>query len=110
MNNPFESIEARLQGIENLILDLKQQNTPSDNPTPSDQLLTIQQAAEFLSLAVPTVYSMVSRKEIPYMKQRKRLYFSQLELTQYLKEGRRKTNAEINTEAEIYLAKKKVHK
>ena len=47
MNNPFEVIEARLSSIENLILDLKHSPLrvePTEHP---EQLLSIQQAAEF---------------------------------------------------------------
>ena len=103
MNNPFEVIEARLSSIENLILDLKHQPTkvePTDQP---EQLLTIQEAAEFLSLTVPTMYSKVSKGELPVMKRSKRLYFSRTELLGYLKDGRKKSNAEIEAEAKAYL-------
>jgi excisionase family DNA binding protein len=107
MNNPFEVIEARLSSIENLILDLKhkpQTVEPTDNP---DQLLTIQQAAEFLSLSVPTLYTKVSKGELPVMKRSKRLYFSRTELLEYLKDGRKLTNTEIEQQADQYLANKK---
>jgi excisionase family DNA binding protein len=107
MNNPFEVIEARLSSIENLILDLKHKPTkvePTDQP---EQLLTIQEAAEFLSLTVPTMYSKVSKGELPVMKRGKRLYFSRTELMEYVKAGRKKSNAEIEAEAEKYLKKKR---
>lgn len=107
MNNPFEVIEARLSRIENLILDLKHKPTkvePTDQP---EQLLTIQEAAEFLSLTVPTMYSKVSKGELPVMKRSKRLYFSRTELMEYIKGGRKKSNAEIEQEAEAYLLNKK---
>ena len=77
---------------------------PTDHP---EQLLSIQQAAEFLSLSVPTLYSKVSRGELPVMKRSKRLYFSRTELMEYIKEGRKKTNAEIEQEAEAYLLNNK---
>lgn len=73
----------------------------------SDQLLTVQETAEFLALAVPTVYSMVSRGELPVMKRSKRLYFSRLELTDYLKAGRKKSNSEIASEASAFLSNRK---
>jgi len=72
-----------------------------------EQLLTIQEAAKFLSLTVPTIYSKVSKGELPVMKRSKRLYFSRTELLEYLKEGRKKSNAEIEAEAEGYLLNKK---
>ncbi len=106
MNNPFEVIEARLSSIENLILDLKQPTKvgPTEQP---EQLLSVQEAAKFLSLTVPTMYSKVSKGELPVMKRSKRLYFSSIELMEYLKQGRKKSNAEIEQEADAYLSNKK---
>ena len=72
-----------------------------------EQLLTIQEAAQFLKLTVPTIYSKVSKGELPVMKRGKRLYFSSTELMEYIKEGRKKSNAEIEQEAEAYLTNKK---
>ena len=77
---------------------------PTDQP---EQLLTIQEAAEFLSLTVPTIYSKVSKGELPVMKRSKRLYFSRTELLEYLKDGRKKSNAEIEQEAKAYLSNNK---
>ena len=70
----------------------------------ADRLLSIKEASEFLKLAVPTIYSKVSRNELPYMKQGKRLYFSSTELMEYIKEGRNKSKAEIEAEADAYLS------
>ncbi len=103
MNNPFETIESRLQSIENLILDLKQPKKVEATERP-EQLLSVQEAAQFLNLTVPTIYSKVSKGELPVMKRSKRLYFSSTELMEYLKEGRKKSNAEIEQEAEAYLS------
>jgi len=106
MNNPFELIETRLSSIENLILSLRQpkQVEPTEQP---EQLLTVQEAAKFLNLTVPTIYSKVSKGELPVMKRSKRLYFSSTELMEYLKEGRKKSTAEIEQEAEAYLSNNK---
>jgi excisionase family DNA binding protein len=64
----------------------KQEQPTTDQP---EQLLTIQEAAEFLHLTVPTMYSKASRGELPVKKRSKRLYFSKLELIDYLNEGSR---------------------
>lgn len=82
----------------------------SETPQPTDQadkLLSVKEAGAFLGLAVPTIYSKVSRGELPVMKQGNRLYFSSTELMEYIKEGRQKTNAEIEAEAEAYLTNSK---
>ena len=79
----------------------KQEQPTTEQP---EQLLTVQEAAQFLNLTVPTIYSKVSKGELPVMKRSKRLYFSSTELMEYLKEGRKKSNAEIEQEAEAYLS------
>lgn len=49
-----------------------------------DQLLTISEAAQILHLSVPTMYSKVSKGELPVMKRGKRLYFSKKELIEFM--------------------------
>ncbi len=83
---------------------IEKQEQPTDQP---EQLLSVQEAAEFLSLTVPTMYSKVSKGELPVMKQSKRLYFSRTELLEYIKDGRKKSNAEIEQEAKAYLLNNK---
>ena len=79
---------------------------PTDQP---EQLLTVQEAAEFLSLTVPTMYSKVSKGELPVCKApgSKRLYFPRTELLEYIKAGRKKSNSEIEQEAEAYFSNNK---
>lgn len=101
------------QGVTQLIKEfselkrllIEKQEQPTTKPT--EQLLTVQEAAQFLNLTVPTIYSKVSKGELPVMKRSKRLYFSSTELMEYLKEGRKKSNAEIEQEAEAYLSNNK---
>ena len=69
----------------------------------SDDIMTVDKTAKFLGLSVATIYSKVSQRELPVMKRGKRLYFSREELKGYLKEGRKKTNTEIEIEANKYL-------
>lgn len=92
----------KLNNIERLL------NNHASPPQPeSDKLLTIREAAEVLHLSVPTLYGYVSRNEIPFSKKSKRLYFSKQELFVWIKGGRKKTIAEINSEANTYLKVKK---
>ena len=76
----------------------------TDLPELPEQLLTIQEAANFLNLTIATMYTKVSRNEIPVMKRSKRLYFSRTELLEYIKGGRKKSNADIAEEADTYLS------
>ncbi|HXB41429.1 MAG TPA: helix-turn-helix domain-containing protein [Bacteroidia bacterium] len=94
-------LHGKLENIERLLL-----NNSSEPQHDLDELLTVQDAAKFLTLSVPTVYSLISKGELPVMKRSKRCYFSKLELLAYLKAGRKKTNKETAKEAEGYLKKK----
>ncbi len=105
MNNPFETIDARLTNIECLLLDIKHTQSPFENKKETDQLLTIKQAGEFISLSVPTIYGLVQRAAIPVSKRGKRLYFSKQELTDWIKAGRKLTVSEIEGKAGAYLRK-----
>lgn len=92
----------KLNTIERL---LKEQSHPPQPET--DQLLTVIEAADFLNLSVPTIYGYCQRQEIPVNKRGKRLYFSQYELTEWIKAGRRKTVDEIESEAVEFLRERK---
>ena len=96
-------LSEKINNIERLLLDKSNDNQPE-----SDQLLTIQQAGELIKLSVPTLYGYVSRNEIPFSKRpnSKRLWFSKLDLTNWIKEGRKKSIGEINAEANTYVKMK----
>jgi excisionase family DNA binding protein len=98
----ISSISERVTA--NILKAVRNELPPTDQP---EQLLTIQEAAEFLSLTVSTLYSKVSKGELPFMKRSKRLYFSRTELLGYLKDGRKKSNTEIEQEAKAYLLNNK---
>lgn len=71
-----------------------------------EEFLTVEETAKFLNLSVPTIYSKVSKRELPALKQGKKLHFLKSELFEYLKRGRKKTNEEIAEEASAYTKKK----
>jgi excisionase family DNA binding protein len=92
----------KLNNIEALLLEKS-----NETPTEQDQFLTIQEAGLFLNLSVPTLYGFTQRSEIPVCKRGKRLYFSKQSLTDWIKQGRKKTISETATEAAIFMSKKK---
>jgi excisionase family DNA binding protein len=107
MSNPFEEINVRLGNIESLLLDIK--HKPAEGPSRPDpeEFFTVQEAAKFLKLSVPTVYTMIHEKRIPFMKAAKRCYFLKDDLINYLKTSRNKSSSEISLEANEYSDKKK---
>ena len=97
-------IQQKLESIEQLLLELNK------NQPETDKIFTVSEAADFLDLSTATIYGLVSKGELPVMKRSKRCYFSKLELIAYLKKGRRKTNEEIEAEADKYLMKRRYSK
>jgi len=102
MNNPFEVIDARLSNIEDLLLDLRAKNKNTLSVPDQEEFLTVSEAAVFLRLSVPTIYTMISKGRIPVIKRSKRCYFLKVDLVNYLKQGRKKSNKEIALEADAY--------
>ncbi|MET4142878.1 helix-turn-helix domain-containing protein [Pedobacter sp. UYP1] len=86
----FEKVE----GIEALLKELqpKEEN--------ENELMTIQEAADFLKITVPALYAKVSRHDIPVNKPGRRLYFNKNELRKWIASSRKKTVIELRREAE----------
>ena len=74
-------------------------------PPADDTFMSIAEAAKFVGLVVPTIYSLVSRGEIPVCKRARRLYFSRQDLTEWIKSGRKKTTKDIEAEVKSFLKK-----
>jgi excisionase family DNA binding protein len=60
-----------------------------------DDLLSLDEACEFLNLQRATIYGMTSNRQIPFIKKSKKLYFSKADLTAWLKTSSRKVKIEI---------------
>lgn len=103
----------RLDELENLIENSvtkalrKNAITNTRNQSDTNQLFNVKEAAKFLNLSVQTIYLMVSRGDIPVNKKNHRLYFLKSELTDWIKQGRKLTNDEIEKESVNYLKTKK---
>ncbi|SDK57038.1 transcriptional regulator, AlpA family [Pedobacter sp. ok626] len=100
MNYTFEQLPEAISTLHekvDSIKDLLVENQLASQ-SPHSDLLTITQAAEFLKLSVPTLYTKVSRGEIPVNKRGKRLYFSTGELSAWIKAGKKKTVEETQSD------------
>ena len=104
MSNPFEPIELRLTQIESVLRDLKSYQIKCSNPEP-EAPMQAEEAAKFLGISLPTLYTKKSRGELSAYKApgSKRLIFFKKDLLDYLKRGRVKTTAEIEGETGDYL-------
>ena len=72
---------------------------------PANELLTVPQAAKYLNLAVPTIYSLISRNEIPCNKPKgtKKVFFVKSDLIAWINSGRKQTISEIKEQAGSYM-------
>ena len=93
-------IESELYRLRGEVLKLNQGDSPND-------LLDVTEAAKYLNLAKQTVYIKVSKREIPHIKQGKKLRFLKSDLLAWLEQGRKATTKEIKANGEAFLATKK---
>ncbi|NTV67000.1 MAG: helix-turn-helix domain-containing protein [Chlorobaculum sp.] len=74
---------------------------------PKERLLAVAEAATFLRHAVPTMYGLVQRNQIPYIKKTKRLYFSEGKLNEWLENGENEGPASIEQAVDTWLTRRK---
>lgn len=88
----FEKIERIETLLESAILNKDQ--------TAKNELMNVEEAAEFLKISVAALYTKVSRYEIPYSKPGKRLYFERDELIKWIQQSKRKTLKDMTHDVE----------
>lgn len=89
----INTLHDKVDSIKALLLEGQKEQHSSYS-----DILTIGQAAEFLKLSVPTLYTKVSLKQIPVSKRGKRLYFSKDELSDWIKAGKKTTAEETQND------------
>ena len=105
MENPFEIIVQRLDNIEKILSELsKHLNEPKGNED-SDEIMTVDQLSQYLTIAKQTIYGKCGAREIPHYKTGKRVYFKKSEINEWLIKGRIHTSEEIRKEAEEWIRK-----
>ena len=111
MENPFEIIIERLDAIERLLYEIKSGKQVDNVPVVyANEMMNVQQVAEYLTLSVQTIYGLVHKMEIPNSKRGKRLYFKRSEIDEWIRQSRRKTRVEIEQEATNYLLRSRKRK
>tara|TARA_R100000908_G_scaffold42248_1_gene19677 strand:- start:315 stop:671 length:357 start_codon:yes stop_codon:yes gene_type:complete len=106
----FEKLPQEVSNLSKEFAELKKlilESKELPKEVKEEKLLTVKGAAKLLDLTVPTIYSKISRKELPFMKRSGRVYFSRTDLLNYLKEGRVSTLDELKNNADQYLSNKK---
>ncbi len=99
MNQVIVTSKDELENI--ILLSIRKvlfERESSSNPQDQDTIFSIKEACTFLNLAQQTLYSFTSKREIPFIKKGKKLYFRKSELKNWLMEGKKKSKAEIEKE------------
>lgn len=88
MNNPFDTIDARLSNIETLLLDIK--HSPSDSvkqtvAIPRQKINGIRGLAKFLDVSTPTAQRLKNEKKVQAYCTGNKYYFFSDEVNASLK-------------------------
>lgn len=100
----FTNLTKEVSEIKRLLLEKS-----NEQPTESDRWFDLNELCVYHpdKPSKPTVYGWVNAGTIPVHKGDKKLRFLKSDIDAWLRQGRKKTYAEIASEAEQYLAKKK---
>ncbi|MDQ2792848.1 MAG: helix-turn-helix domain-containing protein [Bacteroidota bacterium] len=91
MNNPFESIDARLINLEALSLETLQHLRGASKP--ADEVGGIELAQEITRLSKARIYALVSAGQLPNSKRGNKLYFNRTDLLAWVGQGKRGSHA-----------------
>jgi excisionase family DNA binding protein len=88
---------------ENIIRTINVATTDDEPP-----FIGITEAAALIHKAVPTVYGLVHKNKIPFIKNGKQLYFVKADILEWVKSGTQKTSRDLDLEVDKYLAKNRI--
>jgi excisionase family DNA binding protein len=95
--NILKRIEDRLDKIEEILLERIQ------NELTEIEFISATEACKILKITLPTLYSKVSLREVPFYKKGNRLHFSKAELLEWIQEGKKSSLADINEKGDNFL-------
>ncbi|MCF4101039.1 helix-turn-helix domain-containing protein [Gillisia sp. M10.2A] len=101
MDNPFEIILSKLESIEKQLEELKKIKSKKLN----DELMTIEEIADYINYQKSSIYGLVKKRKIPFIKASGKLHFRKSEIDNWLNRGKIKSRAEIKKMADMYILK-----
>ncbi|WP_282054515.1 helix-turn-helix domain-containing protein [Maribacter luteus] len=102
MENPFEVINERLNRIEALLEKLVLQQEENIDKAQSKPMTSLE-LSTYLNLSVYTIYGLVHKRSLPFIKKGRRLYFEKKEIDKWLMQGRQMTKEDLNLKVDEYL-------
>lgn len=99
----FEDLPRALAQMHELLIDLRSRIYELERGEKiTDDLFDITQAADFLRISVRTLYSKTSKREVPFSKFGKNLFFSRNQLISMVLENSYRSRFEIEKEAKAH--------
>lgn len=95
MNNIILTTPTELESI---VAKAVQMALSHFKPNSNSDFLSIEEAAEIVNLSKNTIYGMVSKREIPFYKRGKKLYFKSGELQEWIGSQKVQTVQEMKDE------------
>ena len=71
----------------------------SNSKQSSNEFLSMDEAVKFLKIPKASIYQLTSKREIPFVKRSRRIFFKKSDLETWLEGGRKQTREEIEAEA-----------
>ena len=108
-SNPFLTLEHNIEqkitqhfnSIKDILLEI------SKSKADDEEIGGMELAKRITGLSYPTIYGLVSTREIPHSKKGKKLYFIKSQLIEWVKSGNRKTTSQIEVDAEKFISRKR---
>ncbi|WP_130855555.1 helix-turn-helix domain-containing protein [Olivibacter jilunii] len=97
----IRALNRKLDILTEIVKNIQRSECADDEP------MDVEAAARFLKIAVRTVYDKVYKKQLPFYKKGKHLYFYKEELDAYIASGKPKGYEEYQNEAMEHMKKRK---
>lgn len=102
----FDSLPQAISSLAYEVKQIKSLILESSTKEGEDQILTIEETSEFLHVKKQTLYSYVSKGQIPHHKKAGRLYFLKNELIDWIKSGNKRP-FDVEAEAKKIISNRK---
>ena len=104
MENPFEIILARLDTIENKLDELRKEKNIETN----NELMTVEEVATYINFQKTSVYGLIKKRQIPFIKASGKLHFRKSDIDKWLDSKKVKTKSDIEIMGNEYILKNSI--
>ncbi len=102
MENPFETLAKDINIIKSMVLELQKTKVQTGSNFP--EIMSVEEAAEFLRSSKSKLYQQTSKGEIPHFKQGSRVLFSRADLLKWLEQFKQIDIQTANASCDSFLA------